>query len=323
MKKQLVFGILISAACLYFALKGTDLSHVGHVLLQAKMGWVFCGLMIYICGYGLRVWRWKILLSPIKRLHFGDLAAPLIIGFFANNFLPFRMGEFVRAHISGKKFKISRTASLATIFIERIFDTISFLTTFLCAAFFYPFPAYIERGAFLLGAGCLGAMVMLWVITTHQAVFEAWVHRVGLKHHWALRVEKFINNFAHGVSGLRHPRQNAEALGLSLCIWFIEGMFLLLMSKAFEVHITLAGAFFLLFCLGLAVTLPQAPGYVGTMEFFGSKALGVLHIPKDQGLSLILAVHAFQFLFILALGLWALHHEGLSVTKLLKNREAL
>ena len=46
------------------------------------------------------------------------------------------------------------------------------------------------------------------------------------------------------------------------------------------------------------------------MELFGVMALGILKIPKDQGLSMILAVHALQFMFIGAFGLWALHHEG-------------
>jgi hypothetical protein len=323
MKKQLVFGILISVVCLYFALKGISLSNVAHVLAQANFRWVLCALALYLVGYAIRVWRWQILMSPIKRIAYWDLAPPLVIGFFANNFLPFRMGEFVRAHISGRKFSISRTASLGTIFIERIFDTISFLTTFLCATFFYPFPAYIEKGAFVLGGGCLGAIGVLWVITTHRTLFEVWVHRLGIKHAWALKIETFIQNFAHGVSGLRHPRQNAEALGLSLCIWFIEGMFLFLMAKAFVLNVSMPGAFFLLFFLGLSVTLPQAPGYVGTMELFGVTALTILHISKDQGLPLILAVHASQFLFVFALGLWALHREGLTFSKLLKDGKTL
>jgi uncharacterized protein (TIRG00374 family) len=321
MKKQLLVGIAVSAICLYFALKGIPLSNVAHVLAQAKLGWVLSACAIYLMGYALRIWRWKILLSSVVKLPYGDLAAPLIIGFFANNLLPFRMGEFVRAHISGKKFKISRTTSLGSIFIERLFDTISLLTIFLGAMGFYPFPTYIEKGALILGVCCFITIAVLWIILTRQALFELWIHRLGIKHEWALKIEKFVRHFAQGASGLRNPRQNTESLALSLVIWCIEGLFSFLMAKALGVPITIPGAFFLLFFLGLSVTIPQAPGNVGTMEFVGVMALSILNVPREQGLSLILAVHASQFLMILGMGFWALHHEGLTVANLFKNRQ--
>jgi uncharacterized protein (TIRG00374 family) len=321
MKKQLLIGVLISAGCLYFALRGIPLRSVGHLLSQADARWIAAAVLLSCISYFGRVWRWKILMNPIKRVPAQVLAAPLIIGFFANNILPFRMGEFIRAHISGRKIHISRTASLGTIFIERIFDTLSFLSTFLCAAIFYPFPTFVERGAYMLGAACLAAIAVLWIITTHRTRFEALVHRFGLPHAWALKIESTVNNFAHGVSGLRHTRSNIEAMLLSLGIWFLEGLFLWLMAHAFHLVIPLPGAFFLLFFLGLSVTIPQAPGYVGTMELFGVTALGILKIPKEEGLSLILAVHATQFLFVGAIGLWALHHEGLSIGKLMNSGE--
>jgi len=325
MKKQLILllGFAISAVSLYYALKGIPLGRVVHTLGQGDLRWIAVAVFLYIVAYTARTLRWKILMSPIRDVAFYPLVAPLFIGFFANNILPFRMGEFVRAHLSGRKFGISRTASLGTIFIERIFDTISFLTTFLCAALFYPFPVYIEHGAAMLGIGCIIACGGLWMVATHRALFETWVHRFGLPNAWALKLEGIVQNFAHGISGLQHAHKNASALALSLGIWFLEGSTLLVMARAYHLDVSLPGAFFLLFFLGLAVTLPQAPGYVGTMELFGVKALTILHIPRDEGLSLILAVHGFQFLFILGWGLWALHHEGLTVGKLWEAQESL
>ena len=73
--------------------------------------------------------------------------------------------------------------------------------------------------------------------------------------------------------------------------------------------------------MGLSVTLPQAPGYVGTMELFGVTALLWLGIPREQGLPIILTIHATQFLFILLLGCWALWHEGLSVAGLMATKQ--
>ena len=107
-----------------------------------------------------------------------------------------------------------------------------------------------------------------------------------------------------------------EALLLSLMVWTIEGTYLFLMSKAFLVDLKYTQAFFLLFALGISVTLPQAPGFVGTYELFGITALSLLGIPKNQGLPVILAVHGTQFLYISIMGCLALWKEGLSLRNL-------
>ena len=105
-------------------------------------------------------------------------------------------------------------------------------------------------------------------------------------------------------------------MGLSLLVWILEGTFLFLMARAFALPIAYGQAFFLLFALGLSVTLPQAPGYVGTFEFFGVTALSLLGIAKSQGLPLILAIHGTQFIFIGILGMFGLWKEGLSLRNL-------
>ena len=58
----------------------------------------------------------------------------------ANNILPARIGELVRAFILGDREKISKTASLATLVVERLFDGFSILLLFLGVLLFMPFP---------------------------------------------------------------------------------------------------------------------------------------------------------------------------------------
>src|SRR5207302_1987252 len=124
-------------------------------------------LCIYACSFSLRAYRWSKLMEPVKPASTGELLRPMIIGFFANNVLPFRMGELVRAHMAGKKLNISRTASLGTIVLERICDTLSFLSIFLAVAFFFPFPGAIRHAAFVLGAACFGLIAVLFFASKH------------------------------------------------------------------------------------------------------------------------------------------------------------
>src|SRR5262245_4610792 len=132
-----VIGLLISAVFVYLAFKGIHLDDLGRSIQQADFRWVLSGLGIYSIGYVIRAVRWQGLLRPVQWIPATQLAGPLILGFFANNILPFRMGELVRAHVCGRKFDISRASSLASIVVERVFDTVTFLVIFLTVAIFF------------------------------------------------------------------------------------------------------------------------------------------------------------------------------------------
>ena len=112
-------------------------------------------------------------MAPVHPTRAFELYWVMMIGFFANNVLPLRMGELVRAHVCGTKLHISRTASLGTILLERLCDTLSFLTTFLMASLFFPFPPYMKKGAWLLGGTCIAVIVALLLIHHHEDTFRA------------------------------------------------------------------------------------------------------------------------------------------------------
>jgi glycosyltransferase 2 family protein len=316
-KKYIVWlGYLFGASCLFFAFRGISFREFGQTLIQARPQWIALAILIYTVGYLMRTLRWSLLLKPVQAIHSRQLFWPMMIGFFANNVLPLRMGEVVRAHICGKKFEISRTSSLGSIFLERICDTLAFLTTFLTASLFLPFPKNMETGAWVLGSGCVAAVITVMVIRAHEARFHAIVDLFPLPDSLKDRIKHLAGHFIHATSGVTQPRYVIEALILSLVIWTIEGTFMYSMSRAFAVPLGYGQAFFLLFAIGLSVTLPQAPGYVGTFEFFGVTALSLIGIPKSQGLPLILAIHGTQFVFIGILGLIGLWKENLSLHSL-------
>src|SRR5262249_17746893 len=144
MRKHLWIGFLLAGVCLFFAIRGISFQELAATLRRARMEWIAMALLVSTLGFLLRAKRWEILIKPIRASPARQLFWPMIIGFFANNVLPFRMGELVRAHLCGTKFQVSRTGSLGSIMLERLCDTISFLTIFLLVALLYPFPRYIE-----------------------------------------------------------------------------------------------------------------------------------------------------------------------------------
>jgi len=309
-------GFCVAVICLYFAFRGIALRDVWESLKQATPGPIYLALCLYLIDFGLRSQRWSILIKPVAPIAAYRLFGVMMIGFLANNILPFRMGELVRAHTCGVKFQISRTASLGTILLERLCDTLSFLTTFLVASYFFPFPSYMKTGAWLLGGTCIAVILGLLAVHHREDTFRAILEWSPLPEPWKRRLHELTTHFIHSTSGITQPALILEAMAYSLVIWVIEGTFLFLLAHAFGVALSYASSFFFLFALGLSVTLPQAPGFVGTFELFGVTALGLLGIPKNQGLPLVLAVHGLQFLFVGVVGSLALWKEGVSLRNL-------
>src|SRR5258706_7470167 len=93
---QLAAGILVSAFCLWLSMRDVDPVAVWRVLRHAN----YLGFVGVVCttlaGFWLRALRWRSLIQSPKRLGVGALFSATMIGFMANNVLPFRLGEFVR-----------------------------------------------------------------------------------------------------------------------------------------------------------------------------------------------------------------------------------
>src|SRR5690606_35874307 len=85
-------------------------------------------------GVWVRALRWKLLLRPVLRASTTDLAPVVAVGFMANNVLPLRTGELVRSYALSRRYGVRKTAALATIAVERLFDGLTLLGFILASA---------------------------------------------------------------------------------------------------------------------------------------------------------------------------------------------
>ncbi len=320
MRKQLGLGLIVTGIFAYFAFRGISFREIGHALSQANMGLVGIALAIALFNFVLRGVRWSVIIHPLKPIGSLDVLWVLMLGFFANNVLPFRMGEIARAHVCARKIGISLSGALGTVVMERLCDMVSFLLVFLVASSAVPFPAYMKKGALLMGGSCLLMLIALLFAHFQRSAFQALLNSIPIPALWKGKIQEIVTQFTHSTIGVLRLSVLVKALTLSFIIWTGEAVFLHLIAKSLAVSLPLMGAFFLLFALGLSVALPQGPGYVGTFEYFGATALVFLGIPKENGLPVILAVHGIQFGLVCLLGVFSLWKEGLSLRTLSSTR---
>src|SRR5947208_3593439 len=115
-------GFGISLVFLAFALRGQDFSLIWHSLKTAQYGWLLPALAAYFIGVGVRAVRWHYLLRGVQNIPARRLFPVVVIGYMANNTLPFRAGEVVRAYSLSARFGVRKSVSLATISLVHIVD---------------------------------------------------------------------------------------------------------------------------------------------------------------------------------------------------------
>src|SRR5689334_7997824 len=124
---QVALSLAIGVVLLWLAIARIDVAALGTELSRVQPGWLIAGVATYWVALALRSWRWRILLAPVRRLAFGQVFYGLLVGYAANNLLPARLGELVRADFVGRRYRITRLSVVGTIVVERLFDVVVFV----------------------------------------------------------------------------------------------------------------------------------------------------------------------------------------------------
>ena len=120
--RRFYIGVIVSVVFLVLFFYKVDLQELIRALQNANYLYVILGGIIYFVAIYLRTVRWKYILAPLGKLSIKKLYPIVVVGYTANNLMPVRLGEFVRAYYLNEKQKIGKSATLATILIERVYD---------------------------------------------------------------------------------------------------------------------------------------------------------------------------------------------------------
>src|SRR5207244_4408080 len=115
-----LLGVAISVGFLIWALWGIKPREILDQMRQASPFWYLLSCLAAFLTFPLRTIRWRIMLSastPERR--FQPYWRALCIGFMANNVLPARAGELVRAYAGTELIGVPFTTALASVAVER------------------------------------------------------------------------------------------------------------------------------------------------------------------------------------------------------------
>ena len=311
-------GLALTVVFLILALQRVDLAGFVDELKSVNYVWLLPSALCTLVGYLLRTVRWRTILSGDARAPVRTLFPVLIMGFATNNLLPGRLGEFWRAYLLSRKRNVRKTFALASVVVERVFDGLTLIALLVIVSAAVQLPGWGRQIELLATAVFLAAtmavLVLLWKPTLVSTPVESVLHRFhgGVAVFIAERFESFIE----GLAPLRRGRVLAAATLLSLGVWLFEGSSYVLLSQGLNLGLPstleLPGLGLALVTINLGIMVPSGPGYVGTQEFFGTAALGVVGANASAALALVVVSHAIQYALVTGMGLIFFAREQLS-----------
>ena len=316
MNWKLWIGVLFSGALLWFAVRDVEFSRVWANIQGINYVYLLPYLVLIAIEVVLRAWKWHVLLTPVKVPSFWKLNSATLIGLMANNVLPGRAGEFVRAYAGARLEKISFSACFATVVIDRVLDGLTVSAIFVLALFLQPtlpdqvkVPGYFAAGIYVVA---LAFLVVLLVQETLAFRLLAWALRffpesVG---HFVTRL---VQSFVHGLGALKNGRLLGMSVFISVLIWLGYALTVFVMALAMDIQLTVFQAFVVLLIVTILLTLPSTPGFVGAMEFGIKSGLVLFGVDESRALAFALVYHVTQYVPITIAGFVALWLEGLSM----------
>ncbi|MDQ3555976.1 MAG: flippase-like domain-containing protein [Gemmatimonadota bacterium] len=326
-------GIAISVFFLWWALHDVSLAEVVHEIRSADPLLFFLAAVAATLGIPIRALRWKSL------LHGSGSAAPLeprmaatAIGFGANNVLPARVGELIRAVSLARLARIPLGSVFGSLVLERVFDAVVLLG-FLFAAMASPsFPGEMGGGMDprVAARWAAGATVLLGVLLFAAAaapdavlLLAAWFGDRLLPSRVRVPVHGALRSFVGGLGVLRSARLFVVALAWAAAQWLFLGFSFLLGFRAFGIDVPYVGALFLQSLTSLAVAVPSSPGFFGPFEAAARVGLGLWGVPSGRAVSFAIGFHLAGFVPVTLLGLFYFWKVGLRWSEVERQVEAV
>ena len=299
---------------------------------------VLHGIALIYLGYGMRAWRWKIFLQPVRpKTRTLDMVSPTLVGFTGVALLG-RAGEFIRPYLIARRTDLPVSSQVAVWGVERIFDIGAFTVLMLLAIFLptalpsIPHPEYYLRFreiGFVLTGIVAATTIAAIVIRRNGERVASWVEhlRLGgiarrfpnLSANLEHKVAEKVREFGMGLNTIHSPWSLLWLTLVSIGMWYLIALAYQEVTHSYGVDalaIPVPQLLILMFSsmLGSMLQLPAVGG--GSQIATISTLSSVFDVPPELAASCGILLWLVTFAAVVPVGLLLAHRERLSLRKL-------
>lgn len=288
-KLKFCFGIMLSGLLLYASLKMIDFKEMVVVLSRTNYYWVIVTAAGMILSFLFRGYLSKRILSPTKEIPLSRAFSAVVVGNMANNILPFRLGELVRAYFLGRTEQIRINTVLSAILIERSLDIIILVILFTLSVPLVPWEGSVVLKVLILTGVTVGLLAVL-LFTLKR------------------RTEGFLS--FHGL---------IISFWLGVLSWFWWSLAITATLLALNIQDQLfTVTLVLMVVLNLVVLLPASPGSIGIFQFAAIYGLEMFGIHSSKAFALSIVFQGINYLLTIGLGAFAAWQSKVNIASILR-----
>ncbi len=301
-KKIFIFilGLIVTVVSVYWALNKINLEITKSIILDiGSTNFIFLSV-IYILGFLPRGFRSKVMLSPMAYIDFKNAFYSVIVGYSFNSFLPFRLGEIIRAYYLKKKLNISVLSCFSSVALERIFDAIVLVSLLFVSLYFINKETISNVYEIALTISFLLLSIIFLVISAF--IFKDKI---------IIFSKKFLNVIFSNIiikvfESLKFINNSISLIKISLftlIIWLIEGMMYVYLADCLGIPNPFLIGYLCLGIVSIGILIPSSPGHIGVFEVSIILAFQILGLDVSLGAAYALAIHFTQLTTILGMGI--------------------
>ncbi|MDD2366919.1 MAG: lysylphosphatidylglycerol synthase transmembrane domain-containing protein [Desulfuromonadaceae bacterium] len=318
-------GIGVSIFFMTLLFRKIDFNQLLTALLRVDYFYIMLAIALTFLSYFLRAVRWHYILIPEKRIPILSLYPATIIGYMANNLLPARLGEFVRAYILARKEGLQAPTVFASLVIDRLFDGFTVMLILLFTMFTLRLPHGMAEAETVLRTGGLISFILYSCIVIFLLLLKGQTSRtiewtgILLKPFPQKLADRIIPLLGSFIGGIRLSSKASNLMAIlisSLAVWLFCIIPVDLVLKGFDVHLPFTASMFILVLLVFAVMVPASPGYIGTYHYACFKGLSAFGVPESTAVSIALVLHATGFFPVIIAGFYHVWRNKISLNEI-------
>jgi uncharacterized protein (TIRG00374 family) len=298
-----LLGIAISLLGLYLGFRKFDAAEFMASLKETNILLFGLAMLLTIFVVFLRAMRWRYLLLPLKPIPLKYVFGSQMVCYFGNNVFPLRFGEILRSYSLNKTSQVSAVSIFGTVVIERLLDVIFFLLLLpLSILVFYPIMPIWMKYSGLVAIGLIAVLLIVFFLFRRlQAGIKDYIQKK-CKSTKYQKVMDVLWNFLTGLKTLRHTPNFGVIVFWSLLIWVLSFCNYWLAGTAVNVFFSFQELLLIFLVTSAIISVPSAPGYVGTYHAGAIGILVYLGYPLSQAQVIAVILHAVGFLALTFIG---------------------
>jgi len=311
-KYKYYLGAIVSFALLYLAVKDIDLDKFLYYFSFENIDILFYVLFVNLVLRIIISLRWNKLVDIIPGNNFLTTFNYTNIGYFANNFLPARLGDIIKSYLLAKKRNYSKTQVLTSVIIERIFDLIGLSFLFIIAVLRYDIPENILRGGYIF-IGVLIILTATFLLMLKKSEYLDSKLKNLNKYKVINTIRQKIQSVFYYIRNYLNVKDFAYLTLTTALIWFLYVFAGFIIIERLNGSLSWDASMLSLILLGVSFILPSTPGNVGVHQFACVLAFGILGMDKTQAVAFSFYYQIPVIIISVILGFISIYYEGFSL----------